>query len=126
MVDEENHSYIHILTNTGASQSLLLEGVLPLSNSSYKGSNVLLQGVELGVVSVALHVVNRKTNLVSGPLMVGIRPSLPIQRVLLILGNNLAGERVTDGQLLCVCDPQLNTYPEEIELHVPGAFHHVQ
>ena len=88
LVGEENHPQsIHVVRDTGASQSLLLEGILPLSNSSYTGSNVLLQGI----VSVPLHVVNLKTNLVSGPVMVGIRPSLPIQG---ILGNNLAGERV--------------------------------
>ena len=75
----------------------------------------MLQGVELGVISVPLHVVNLKPNLVSGPVMVGIRPSLPIQGVSLILGNDLAGERV-------MANPELNTNPEEIELHVPGVF----
>ena len=77
LVGEVNHAQsIRVLKDTGASQSLLLEGVLPISNNSYTGSNVLLQGVELDVVSVPLHVVNLKTNLVSGPVMVGIRPSL--------------------------------------------------
>ena len=86
LVGEENHPQsIRAPRDTGASQSLLLEGVLPLSNTSYTGSNVLLQGVELGVISVPFHVVNLKTNLVSGLVMVGIRPSLPIQGVLLIL-----------------------------------------
>ena len=81
----------------------------------------MLQGVELGVVSVRLHVVNLKTNLVSGPVMVGIRTSLPIQGVSLILGNDLAGERVMANP--CVsANPELNTNPEEIELHVPGVF----
>ena len=70
LVGEENHSQsIHVLRDTGASQSLLFECVLPLSNSSYTGCNVLLQGVKLGVISVPLHVVNLKTNLVSGPVM---------------------------------------------------------
>ena len=105
LVGEENHPQsIRVLRDTGASQSLLLEGVLPLSNSSYTGSNFLLQGVELGVVSVPLHVVNLKTNLVSGPVMVGIRTSLPIQGVSLILGNDLAGERVMANP--CVCQPR--------------------
>ena len=122
LVGEENHPQsIHVLRDPGASQSLLLEGFLPLSNSSYTGSSVLLQDVELGVTSVPLHVVNLKANLVSGPVMVRIRPSLPIQGVSLILGNNLAGERVMVNP--CVSPkPELNTNPEEIELHVPGVF----
>ena len=92
--EEAQVQSICILRNTGASQSLLLEGVLPLSESSYVGSNVLLQGVELGVVSAPLDVVNLKTELVSGPVIVGIRPSLPVQGVSLILDNDLAGEKV--------------------------------
>ena len=51
---------IRILRDTGASQSLLLEGVLLLSESSYTESNILSQGVEMGIVSAPLHVVNLK------------------------------------------------------------------
>ena len=122
MLGKENHPQsICVLRDTGASQSLLLEGVLPLNNSSYTGSNVLLQGIELGVASVPLHVINLKTNLVSGPVMVGIRPSLPIQGVSLILGNNLAEERVMANP--CVsANSELNTNSEEFKLHVPDVF----
>ena len=66
---------VRVLRDTGASQSLL-EGVLPLSESMYSGSNVLLQGVELGVLSVPLHVVHLTTELVCGPVMIGVRESL--------------------------------------------------
>ena len=51
---------IRILRDTGASQSLLLEGVLLLSEGSYTESNILSQGVEMGIVSAPLHVVNLK------------------------------------------------------------------
>ena len=63
--------------------------------------------------------VNQKANLVPGPVMMGIRPSLPIQGVSLILGNNLAGERVMVNPCAPV-NPQLNIIPKEIKLHVPG------
>ena len=57
LVGEENHRQsIRVLRDTGTSQSLLLEGVLPLRNSSYTRSNVLLQGVGRGVVSVQCQV----------------------------------------------------------------------
>jgi hypothetical protein len=45
---------IRILRDTGASQSLLLEGVLPLSENTSDGATVLPQGVELGCFNVAL------------------------------------------------------------------------
>ena len=113
LVGEETQAQsIRILRDTGASQSLLLEGDLPLSESSYAGSNVLLQGVELGVVSAPLHVVNLKTKLVSGPVMLGIRPSLPVQKVSLILGNDLAGEKVMVNPCMSA-NPQLKHWSGE-------------
>ena len=42
-------------------------------------------------MSVPLHGVYLKCDLVTGPVIVGIRPSLPVQGVSLILGNDLAG-----------------------------------
>jgi len=71
-----------------------LEGVLPLSDQSYTGNEVLIQGVRLGVMNVPLHVVNLYTELVSGPALVGITPTLLVEGVSFILGNDLAGEQV--------------------------------
>lgn len=65
--EEDKTQSIYVLRDTGASQSLLLEVVLPLNECSYMGNNVLLQGVELGVVSVPLHVFYVKIDLVAGP-----------------------------------------------------------
>jgi len=50
--------------------------------------------VELGCVSVPLHSIHLKSDLVTGPVIVGMRPFLPVQDVSLILGNDLAGDRV--------------------------------
>ena len=71
LVDEEAEAQsICVLRDSGISQSLLLEGVLPLiSESSYTKNNVLLQGAELGV-SASLHPVNLKTNMIPGPVMI--------------------------------------------------------
>ena len=59
------------------------------------GQEVTLQGVELGHMSVPLHSIHLKYSLVDGPVIVGVRPSLPVRGVSLILGNDLAGQRVT-------------------------------
>ena len=68
-----------------------------------------------------LHVVNLKTDLVSGPVMVGIRPSLPVQGISLILGNDIAGEKVMVDP--CVSpNPQLSTVPEEAEIQIAGVY----
>ena len=46
-------------------------------------------------MSVPLHKVILNCDIVSGPVLVGVRHSLPVKDVDLILGNDLAGERVT-------------------------------
>ena len=85
---------VRILRDTGATQSLLVEDILPLSETTYTGAHVLIQGVELGVLRVPLHKVSLESDLVSGPVVVGVRPTLSIQGVSLILGNDLAGGKV--------------------------------
>ena len=85
---------IRILRDTGASQSLILAESIPLSEKSHFGKSVLIQGVECGLVTLPLHQVNLKSDLVSGTVTVGARPSLPIEGVHLILGNDLAGDKV--------------------------------
>ena len=82
------------MRDTGASQSLLLADVLPFSVKSYSGESVLLQGVECGIVNVPLHHVFLTSELVSGPVTVGVRTSLPIYGVHFLLGNDLARRKV--------------------------------
>ena len=88
LLDSESKTPITILRDTGAVQSLILESTLPFSSYFADGQEVTLQGVELGHVSVPLHMVNLKCNLVTGPVTAGVRPSLPVQGVSLILGND--------------------------------------
>ncbi|KAJ8042724.1 hypothetical protein HOLleu_09565 [Holothuria leucospilota] len=112
---------IKILRDTGATQSLLLDGVLPLSDSTSTGANVLIQGVECGFISVPLHKINLKSDLVSGSVIVGVRPTLPVKGVSLLLGNDLAGGKVVASAILTdkPCDYN-NT--EQLEKEFPNLF----
>ena len=97
------------------------EDVITLSPQSFTGSYVLIQGVESKVVSVPLHIVNIHTPLASGPVMVGVMNSLPVEEISLILGNDLAGDRVMADP--CVCPkPCLSIDPDEDELQKSGVF----
>jgi hypothetical protein len=69
--DLANPTPIKILRDTGASQSLLLSGILPFSEKSSFNESVLIQGVECGSVKVPLHCVNLSSDLVSGPVKIG-------------------------------------------------------
>ena len=70
------------------------EGVLPLDSGTSTGEEVIAQGIEGGFVNVPLHRIYLKSKLISGPVVVGTRPTLPMKGVALLLGNDLAGGRV--------------------------------
>ena len=71
-------SPVTILRDTGASQSLNLGNALPFSSNSDIGETVLLQGAELRIFCVPLLKIHLSCDLVTGPVVVGVRPSFPI------------------------------------------------
>jgi len=147
LVDAGEESPVTILRDTGASQSLILTDVLPFSTTSATGTSVLLQGVELGIMRVPLHRIILKCSLVNGPVIVGVRPSLLVQGITVLLGNDLAGGRIIESprvseELQMKCDeveqiPELfpvcavtqamararsspTSPPEQDDIHIPG------
>ena len=75
-----------------------------MSATSATGDHILINGVELGFISVPLHKIFLKSDLVSGYVTVGIHPNLPVKGVSLLLGNDLAGDRV-------MVDPCMSNLP---------------
>ena len=106
--DENSSQKVKTLRDTGATQSLMLDSVLSLTENSFTGANVLISGVEMGVLEVPLHEVNIKSSLINGNIVIGTRPSLPVEGISLILGNDLAGERV-------MVDPRVVEKPRDDE-----------
>ena len=92
------------MRDTGATQSLILDNVLPFSEKSSTGVSVLLQGVEMSVIKVPIHLIELSSDIIIGTVSVGLRPSLPVKGISMILGNDLAGERV-------VGNPQVSDAP---------------
>ena len=78
---------ITILRDTGVSQSLILADILPFSEKTSSRTSVLIQGEECGFVNVPLHNFYLFSDLVNGPVAVGIRQTLPFKGVHLLLGN---------------------------------------
>ena len=107
VADESSSQKVKILRDTGATRSLMLDSVLPLTENSFTGANVLISGVEMGVL-VPLHKVNIKSSLINGNIVIGMRPSLPVEGISLILGNYLAGEKV-------MVDPRVVEKPRDDE-----------
>ena len=86
----ENGETVGVKILRDTAQSLLVDGTLPLSEQTSVGASVLIQGLGLDVINVPLHQIFLKSELVSGPVIVGTRPTLPVDGISLILGNDLA------------------------------------
>ena len=119
--DSAQSTPIKILRDTGASQSLILADTLPFSEKSSSATSVLIQGVECGFVNVPLHNIYLSSDLVTGPMAVGIRPYLPFKGVHLLLGNDLAGDKVVVNPLL-TSTPCVDQPPDPIEQEIPDLY----
>ena len=95
--------------------------MLPFSENTYSGTSVLLHGVVYGFMNVPLYNIFLYSELVIGPIAVGIRSSLPFDGIHLLLGNNLAGAKVVVNPL--VCDkPLIDLSPDLVEQEFPDLF----
>ena len=64
--DKSSSQKVKILRDTGATQSLMLDSVLPLTENSFTGANLLISVVEIGVLEVPQHEVNNNSILING------------------------------------------------------------
>lgn len=71
-----------------------MANVLTFSSRSSCGTDVLVQGIELGVLRVPLHTIYLQSDIVTGMVKVAVQPQLPLDGISLIFGNDLAGSRV--------------------------------
>ena len=75
----------------------------------------------MGVLEVPLHELNIKSSLINGNIVIGMRPSLPVERISLILGNDLAGEKVMVDPRV-VEKPRDDEKTEKLAEKFPGIF----
>ncbi|KAK3880887.1 hypothetical protein Pcinc_014647 [Petrolisthes cinctipes] len=86
----ENREEVTMLLDSGALQSLLLKGVVPVEKS---GKTVLVNSL-WGLDAVPLVTIHLESELFSGSALVGVVDQLPVPGVQLILGNDLAGGKM--------------------------------
>ena len=117
---------VQILRDTGASQFLLLSETLHFSENSSTGASVLIKGANsLEYSPVPLHTVYLSSDLVSDLVNVGLGSSLPFEGVQLLLGNDLAGDKVVINSIVTDV-PCVEQLPDQVEreisnLHPPRA-----
>lgn len=92
---------VKMLRDTGSAQSFVLTSVLPFSDDSYCGTDVLVQGIEMGHLKVPLHTVNIQSSLISGNVKVAICSQLPMSGIQFLVGNDLCGNKVFSLPEVC-------------------------
>lgn len=91
LVGDAHRVPVKILRDTGASESFICQSVLPFSSLSDIGSFVLIRGIGLQPFPVPLHRIQLQSGFVNGEVTIAVRPTLPVENIDLIIGNNLAG-----------------------------------
>ncbi|KAI2644500.1 hypothetical protein H4Q32_028512 [Labeo rohita] len=85
---------VRILRDTGGSQSFVLSKILDFCADSACEASTIVQGIEMGFVTIPLHRVWVTSELASGCFEVAVRDSLPVKVVDFIMGNDIAGGKV--------------------------------
>lgn len=88
-----------IFRDTGAIQTLILESALQGANTLDTGEVVLVEGVTSDTRAVPLHKVTLESDFHKGVCTVGVTSYLPFPNVDVIVGNDLAGDKVGDSRL---------------------------
>ena len=81
---------------------------------TFTGSDALIQDVVCGFLNVPLLVVNLKSDFVNGPVTVEVIHSLSVSGVHLLLGNDLAGDKVVVNPFVIANPSVYQTDPLEI------------
>lgn len=104
-LSEEEAVPITILRDTGALDSYVHEAVFRFSLDSNTSNFILMQGMGMNIIPVPLHTMKLVCGLVSGEVLVGARPELAVDGIDMVLGSDLAGNKV------CADAPPANVAP---------------
>ena len=116
---------VTILRDTGAFDSFIRAGVLPLGKETETGSSIPVRGMDLNVLLVPLHRVRLQCDLFQGEAELAVRPALPIPGVSVILGNDLVGARLwaeVPPSVVVAPVPLVRLEPDENEREFPEVF----
>jgi hypothetical protein len=81
---------------THLASKICFSGIIHLSLSS---KTIKSNTQDPGFHSVALHHINLKSEFVSGEVVVGVRPTPPVEDMSLLFGIDMAGKKVNDHLL---------------------------
>ncbi len=98
----ESEKPVVVLRDMGATQTVRLKSVLPLSVDTDLHNSVLVESIgDTEYQSLQLHKVCLKSKYVTGDVTIGIVDKIPVESVHMLLGNDIAGGQVNMCPGLC-------------------------
>lgn len=91
----KDHKVITLLRDSAGSQSIIKDGILPMSSTTSCRSSVKVRGVGMVNVLAPLHRIHLQCPLLSGWFDVAVLPDLPVAGVDFLLCNDIAGGKVS-------------------------------
>ena len=114
---------VNMLRDTGASQTLLLEGTIKTGPDTHTGDHVIVTGVNGVATTLPLHRVKLDSDLIKRDVVVGLTATLPVAGVQLLLGNDVAGSKVVMGPNPIVTEKVVESAGDEaLEDEFPDIF----
>lgn len=104
---------VTILRDTACSQSLILSLVLPSGLQS--DVSAVVRGIEMGFVPAPLHCIHIASSNATVFFTVGVCPDFPINGVVFIMGNDIAGGKV--NPVPQVVNVTLSESPDDVACH---------
>lgn len=122
LVGSDEKVSVKILRDTAAFDYFIQASVMPFSELSATGCSVPVLGMK--VLQIPMHYVMLCSDLFQGQVSVGVRPALPIEGIIFILGNGVAGSKVwaDKRQPLVSSVPLVRNQPDDSELCFPDVF----
>lgn len=125
LVGSDEKVPVIILRDTGGFDSFVLSSVLPFSEETDTVSFVPMLGMGMSIFLVPVHKLVLFSELFKSEVKIGVRPTLPVEGIMLILGNYVAGDRVwpdPQAQPVVVPVPLGSNGPDENEKQFPEVF----
>ncbi|CAI9733981.1 Hypothetical predicted protein [Octopus vulgaris] len=112
---------VTLFRDTSEEQTLLKYDAIPISMLTSLGKEVLIKGVTTGYDSIPLYQIHFDCKYVVGPVTVGLGTTFLIDGVDLLLGNDIAGDKVYAVPIV-QSKPETDQETAKLETLYPGIF----
>ena len=110
---------VRILRDTASTQTMLVADECSLDKKNFTGRHAVIEDANGSCQPAPLYDIELKSQIVSGLVTVAVVDRLPVRGISLLLGNDLAGDRVLPSPVVNEV-PVVNSVTENLKEEIPG------